>query len=156
MSTPSDQNEALLESLGWTVECQSPFEIRHQDGSFASGQAARLVLSALQSDADEASSEQSAAPVTELLALFDRVRTLTDVAAQQTSIDHDSWKRCFELVFSASCSRRIGALLDQLGISFDYCDPDCDYEDDVLAYASALKDLQEKITPFLACLPAKS
>lgn len=39
--------ENLLEKHGWTVECQSPFEIRHSDGSFASGQAADLVLHAL-------------------------------------------------------------------------------------------------------------
>jgi hypothetical protein len=37
-------DEKLLESLGWEVECHSPFEIRHKDGSFASGQAADIVL----------------------------------------------------------------------------------------------------------------
>ena len=35
---------ALLEAEGWTVICQSPFEINNKDGSFASGQAADIVL----------------------------------------------------------------------------------------------------------------
>ena len=29
-------NEDLLKENGWEVECESPFEIRHEDGSFAS------------------------------------------------------------------------------------------------------------------------
>jgi hypothetical protein len=28
---------------GWTIECESPYELRHVDGSFASGQAAYIV-----------------------------------------------------------------------------------------------------------------
>jgi hypothetical protein len=34
----------LLEKYGWVVECESPFEIRHEDGSFASMQGADCVL----------------------------------------------------------------------------------------------------------------
>lgn len=38
-------DDALLEANGWTLECESPLEIRHDiSGSFASGLAARLVL----------------------------------------------------------------------------------------------------------------
>lgn len=37
------KTEEILKQAGWEIECQSPFEIRHQDGSFASGQAAILV-----------------------------------------------------------------------------------------------------------------
>jgi len=44
---PSEQDKEMLEKMGWTVECESPFEIRHEDGSFASGQAARLVTECL-------------------------------------------------------------------------------------------------------------
>lgn len=39
-----DKDEALLNLHGWTVECKSPFEIRHEDGSFATLQAADVVL----------------------------------------------------------------------------------------------------------------
>ena len=43
--TPED--EKLFEKHGWTVECISPFEVRHEDGSFATGQAADILLLAL-------------------------------------------------------------------------------------------------------------
>jgi hypothetical protein len=39
-----EENTKILERFGWQIICQSPFEIQHQDGSFASGQAANLVL----------------------------------------------------------------------------------------------------------------
>lgn len=39
--------EELLAKEGWTVECWSPFEIRHEDGSFATMQAARVLVSSL-------------------------------------------------------------------------------------------------------------
>jgi len=40
----------LLEKNGWVVECESPFEVRHEDGSFATGQAAEMVLWFLKED----------------------------------------------------------------------------------------------------------
>ena len=43
-------DEELLEKNGWTVECESPFEIRHEDGSFASMLAADMVLYELTRD----------------------------------------------------------------------------------------------------------
>jgi len=43
-------DEKLLIHHGWTIECQSPFEIRHEDGSFATGQAADCVLSSLREE----------------------------------------------------------------------------------------------------------
>lgn len=39
--------EELLAKEGWTVDCWSPFEIRHEDGSFATMQAARVLVSSL-------------------------------------------------------------------------------------------------------------
>jgi len=52
------KDEALLERHGWTVECQSPFEIRHEDGSFASEQAAYMVLRFLKDDEEAGGDEQ--------------------------------------------------------------------------------------------------
>lgn len=43
-------NEKLLESQGWTVECHSPLEIRHEDGSFATLNAARTVIDAIEEE----------------------------------------------------------------------------------------------------------
>jgi hypothetical protein len=34
----------LLKRNGWVMECESPLEVRHEDGSFATGQAAKLVI----------------------------------------------------------------------------------------------------------------
>jgi hypothetical protein len=40
----------VLETNGWILECKSPFEIRHKDdGSMATGQAARIVYDSLTS-----------------------------------------------------------------------------------------------------------
>lgn len=44
------KDEMLLKAEGWELECESPFEIRHEDGSFASGQAAQIVLSVLREE----------------------------------------------------------------------------------------------------------
>jgi hypothetical protein len=35
--------QEILEKEGWITECESPYELRHTDGSFASGQAAYIV-----------------------------------------------------------------------------------------------------------------
>ena len=40
----------FLEKNGWIVECQSPFEISTKDGSFASGQAAYMILAQLREE----------------------------------------------------------------------------------------------------------
>lgn len=36
--------EQILEKAGWTITCQSPFEIEHTDGSSATGQAAQYCI----------------------------------------------------------------------------------------------------------------
>ena len=43
--------EQVLSHYGWTIECKSPYEIRHTDGSIATLQAAILVEIALCDDA---------------------------------------------------------------------------------------------------------
>ena len=43
----------LLEENGWTVECESPFEVRHEDGSFATGYAAQIVLDRVKQEHEE-------------------------------------------------------------------------------------------------------
>lgn len=155
-----ETDEPFLESLGWTVECQSPLEIRHFEGSFATGFAAKVLVDYLKSEAAaEANTlpdDLSAAPVTELRALFERVENLIKVAAGRPETDYDRWKRCFELVFCDQCSTRIRALLNELNISFDWCDPDMSYDDDVQAYGSALMRLKDEITPFLAVISPES
>lgn len=48
-----DKIDAFLEEIGWCLECYSPFEISHPDGSFASGLAANYLLDGLKADYPE-------------------------------------------------------------------------------------------------------
>jgi len=43
-------DKEILEQNGWFIECKSPFEIRHTDGSFATGHAANIILESLRDD----------------------------------------------------------------------------------------------------------
>ena len=43
----------LLEKNGWTVECESPFEIRHDNGSFATMTAANQIFDDLRREDEE-------------------------------------------------------------------------------------------------------
>ena len=45
-----DNDEKLLNKYGWEIECESPFEIRHEDGSFAKMQAAHTVLESIKEE----------------------------------------------------------------------------------------------------------
>jgi len=45
--------EEILEENGWTITCQSPLEMEHEDGSVATLQAADIVIDYLESEADE-------------------------------------------------------------------------------------------------------
>jgi len=51
----NEEDEKLLEENGWEVECEHPFEIRHEDGgAFASGFAAQIVLEYLKYERNDA------------------------------------------------------------------------------------------------------
>lgn len=43
----NNQEKQLLESNGWFIECESPLEIRHKDGSFATQNAAKTIIFSL-------------------------------------------------------------------------------------------------------------
>jgi hypothetical protein len=45
-----EKDEKLLNDNGWEVTCYSPFEMNTKDGSFASGEAAYMVLSTLKDE----------------------------------------------------------------------------------------------------------
>ena len=46
-------DEKLLEHYGWTMECESPLEISHTDGSRASNTPARLMVACLKEEYEE-------------------------------------------------------------------------------------------------------
>lgn len=56
---------------------------------------------------------------------------------------HVPWYVIYDEIFSKEVSQRIHALLHELHIHFDYCDPDTTYEEDVRAYVDALARLAE-------------
>ena len=46
-----EDQKYLLEYNGWVVECESPFEIRHEEsGSFATGLAAKMIATQLEQE----------------------------------------------------------------------------------------------------------
>ena len=47
------ETKQKLEEAGWAVECESPLEIRHEDGSFASLNAAEMVIDYLRQQETE-------------------------------------------------------------------------------------------------------
>lgn len=48
----SHLDKVLLDENGWQVECESPLEIRHEDGSTATGTGAEIVLAYYQRQSD--------------------------------------------------------------------------------------------------------
>jgi hypothetical protein len=50
MSKYDEISAAILAANGWEIVCYSPFEIQTKDGSFASGEAAHIVLEYLRPD----------------------------------------------------------------------------------------------------------
>ncbi len=47
VSRTSVDNDVVLKKFGWSIDCQSPFDISHIDGSYATGQGAYIILEAL-------------------------------------------------------------------------------------------------------------
>ena len=45
-----ESDKDVLEEAGWSIECESPLEIRTKDGSFATQEAAFIVLSDLRQE----------------------------------------------------------------------------------------------------------
>ena len=49
----NEEDKKILQHAGWSVDCESPFELRHCEGSYATGQAASLVLLDVRSEHEE-------------------------------------------------------------------------------------------------------
>lgn len=56
------------------------------------------------------------------------------------------WELKYDNVFSPTVSRRVFALMKQLGVNFDYYDPDTSYEEDVKAFSDALDSKVEELS----------
>jgi hypothetical protein len=63
-----------------------------------------------------------------------------------------TWEYKYDRIFGMS--RGIRGLIDELDISFSWCDPDTSYEEDVTAYVEALRVLRENVIKELASASA--
>ena len=56
-----------------------------------------------------------------------------------------SWETKYKLIFSKNISRRFNELIEEINEHFSYYDPDSDYDDDVIAFMSAMNEKIEEI-----------
>jgi hypothetical protein len=83
----------------------------------------------------------------ELLALEKTMTALIETARSGNREYDDPWQHAYDSIFCDDVSRRIGAIFEEMGVYFDYYDPDMDYDDDVLAFYNAVKDKLEELKP---------
>lgn len=158
----TESQEALLAENGWTVSCKSPLEIQHRDGSRATGLAAAYALPEILADLavqhiplnSLARENNSYEMLAEILALIKHVQAYREQARLLSSkgVSTTAWETAYKLVFNPECSGRIHVLLDKLGTTLDYCDPNSSYEDDVVAFADALELKSAELEPFMAAV----
>lgn len=158
MLTPTAEIISLLESNGWTVECKSPFEIRHDEtGSFATQLAAVAVVNELRSElAEEFEDEHlsQAQAFEQLQAVAQRVARIVEVAAatgpetDDNAEASEAWETAYNLVIGPELSRRAHTLSNRLNKPLSYYDPDASHEDDTRAFHRALTEHVAKLAPF--------
>lgn len=163
MHQATPETVSLLQAHGWTVECEHPLEIRHDEtGSVATMLGAHAVVAELLSEME---AELSPAPVArpsqaqsfaELEQIVQRSQRLVDVASGFGHEDGESaqaseaWQTAYDLVFSSEISHRAAEMCAVLNRKFDYYDPDLGYEEDVQAYHRALTAHVAKLKPFFS------
>lgn len=122
MSITPQQRDARLEAQGWVLECESPLELRHaESGDFASGFAARVLLSELMAEEGKGPTPTGVAVVLipEFRELFERIAFVVHLSkAAFEAKEEADWKQAFRTVFSPVCAGRIHVLLDSLNIPF--------------------------------------
>lgn len=150
----------FIESQGWTMECESPLELRHEDGSFASQQAAQHLLTNLstefksqQENEHQFSSNEVIFDYLDIMSELNYLKSQIDLFISNTSVvnnwEDDSyincqakiqWEEVYRLVFNKNMNQRISFLLKELNSELQYYDPDTNYQEDVLAFSNALEE----------------
>jgi hypothetical protein len=154
------QLEQYIESQGWMIECESPLEIRHDDGSFATQAAAKAVIAQLQEEfeAEDHTAKYSkhrgnlnaleihTKALADLNEINQRIQTMIEKSQEKETADgNDSvWSTTFDLLFPNLSSIAYQAL-EELNLSLDYYDPDTSYAEDIMAFANALKAKVEEV-----------
>lgn len=153
MSTLDTQ--AFLARHGWVMDCESPLQLRHRDtGSVATQLAARLVMNSLRADEAQPPVAHVTEPLPLLLSHIEQLLRWVDAAEQDSG--HEAWRTAYDLVFNRSNNKAMWTCLRQLNLDFDWYDPDTSYEEDVQAFASALKGLKKRLEPFMARATAQA
>lgn len=148
-------HENLLARHGWTVECLRPFEIRHEEsGSFATHLGAQAVISELIVDEFQ-KHPPKLIDATDVSAAFKKLIECSEradaiVLAAQSAQTPNSWAIAFDLLFADPVMGRANTIFSQLGVSFEFYDPDTDYEDDARAFQQALALRVDELRPFFA------
>jgi len=159
--------QKYLEDNEWTVECESPLEVRNKDGSFATQYAAKVLVNELYNTYKDENSIASVDDDNVQAKAFERLEKLfnqmdqyiqsawqtehdnpanADDEDRLSSIAYDVWNKTYDLVFSANISKKIRPCFDELNVSFDYYDPDTTYKEDVCAYYDAVKNQVESLS----------
>lgn len=137
----NNNRDELLSLKGWMVECESPLEVRHHDGSRASGQAARIVIDALLEEC-RVDAQHRAKLIEELQAVASDVALTIDDAVSKCAEKPEKtkfyWSRAYHRVFSPRVSDRVHDIAKELEQPFDYFDPDTAYKEDVRAFHAGL------------------
>lgn len=165
--------QQYLEQNGWIIECESPLEIRHNEGSFATMYAAKVLLAELQSQyKDEngimidknTSRNNSKDTFIELKNLFNTMDEYIQSAYSQENSDRGTnvftedglsskayalWETTYSLVFNKNMSHKIKDCLNELNVALEYYDPDTSYKEDVLTYYNAVKIKVDTLTKLL-------
>lgn len=71
--------------------------------------------------------------------LLDLIKICEVVAESKTS-----WETKYDIIFSQSVSLKIYNLVRVCDFKFDYRDPDTSYEEDVMYFVNALRDMRSK------------
>jgi hypothetical protein len=82
--------------------------------------------------------------------LFKEISNLNDTVQNHIKVAEstEDWETAYDLIFNEYCSRRFFNLVKQLGMGFDYYDPDTTYEEDARAFANAMNDWVNAKRPF--------
>ncbi len=138
--------ETFLGDLGWTIECESPLEIRHTDGSFATLQAADYLILGLKQDYNFEQPKTQNISIKDLIAHSENLINVVNIANLEDT--YQSWDIAYNLIFSVNGKQKIDQMLDTLNLELDYYDPDTSYKEDVLAYTNALTKFIQSMRPF--------
>jgi hypothetical protein len=78
--------------------------------------------------------------INELLGLYSYCHDL-ELAAHADGDSDAEWEKVFNAVFEGGVSRRVQKIASELGIGFDWYDPDTTYEEDARAFINGLGEL---------------